>query len=820
MKWLRHNSWMLALVFSFLFQNAYSQCEITDLVVTPGPCENGTFFVTLNFQANGVSGEGFKVQGNGINYGIFNYSNLPITIGPLSGNGVTPYEFVVRDLLHPDCSDFFVLGSVSCGGSACEISNIFAEAHLCDNDGKYYLDIEFDGQGTGNAGFKIKANNLLFGPFDYGQSFYTIGPLQSGQTYEIIIRDVQYPDCQGWIVFGPVFCGNECQIFDLVADVSECNEEGQFFVTLDFEHDNTGNEGFKVFGNGNVYGYFEYDDLPVTLGPFQTNNPHLEFAVADLQHPDCHDFVVIETPDCGASNGDCAITELVAEVHPCLSNGTFFVTLDFQHQNTSGFFVVKGNGVNYGTFSYSSLPISIGPLAGNGTTVYEFLVRDLHFENCKKAISIGTVDCSGSGDCQINDLVVEPGECHPDGTYNLVVQFEYEHPTNSHFDVFHNGSPAGYFPLTNVPATLHHVQGNGNAFQVIKVCINDNPDCCATVEYETPDCEGANLVWPGDTNADHVADHFDLLNIGLGFNAAGPHRTSQNVEWQGQAAANWNENFEGNLNLKHGDANGDGKITAADMEVLQLNFGKTHGMVEPPVFLAGTENAPPFFVDLPDAGTLVSGSQFTAPIVLGNDAKPVGDIYGIAFTLHFDPQIIEPASLEIQFNSGWLGNNLNLLHFDHQQPDSGKLHVALVRTDQNSVSGYGPIATLQGVIGNVSGQGGMSIEISDVKAIRKNESLIALHRPIETVELTTGTTDGMPADLFSLFPNPVNSTLWFSHPKGFLIESIGILDLNGRVIRSLKLNGNQLDVSDLKPGVYFLKIEAGGRFFKNRIVKF
>ena len=820
---IRYTSLSLLLWLAFI-QNATGQCAIFDLVATPGDCINGQFYVTLNFQFAGVGGDGFKVQGNGVNYGTFNYNNVPLTLGPLPGNGSTPYEFVVRDFNHPDCSDFFVLGAVDCGGNSdCHVFDLIATPGDCNADGTYPLTINFQYENAPNAWFDLfyEGSNIAFYPLSelplVMPDFNDNG--EPGQVISVCINDT--PDCCASADFQAPNCNSgDCHIYDLVAEVSDCNDQGQFFVTLDFEHTNTGNDGFKVYGNGNVYGFFNYDDLPVTIGPLQTDNPHLEFGVADVQHPDCHDFVVIGTPDCTGGNNDCVIEGLVAEVHPCLANGTFYVTLDFQHENTSGYFKVKGNGVTYGVYSYDDLPVSIGPLVGNGTTNYEFVVRDIHQEDCGDAISIGTVECAGAGDCDVHDLIADPGDCHDDGTYNIWVYFEVENPTNNFYDVFHNGSFVDYFSLAHVPTTLQHIEGNGEPFQTVKVCINDNPNCCATVEYLAPDCNGANLVWPGDANADNVADHFDLLNLGLGFNAHGPQRLTQGIDWLALEADNWDHLFGTQLNFKHADCNGDGKVTAGDREAILVNYGESHGAVQAPVFVAGTEDDPPFFVDLPEGSALTPGASFVAPITLGTEAHPVTNLYGIAFTLHFDPDLIHPSSLQLQYDPSWLGvQNMNLLHFDRTHAEEGTIDVALVRTNQNNVSGHGPIAAITGIIDNMAGNESMSIEISGVRAIRENETLVPLSRPVEIVDLVTGANETLPELAISVYPNPAGQTVYFSNPAGLSVETVEIRDVDSRLIKSVTVKSNQLDVSPLAPGVYFLKIKAGGHIFHQRLVR-
>ena len=77
---------MLRFVFSViilhLFIQVNSQRLINGLNVNSGTCNvSGQFFVTINFDHTGASGK-FKIQGNGKNYGLFEYSALPVTIGP------------------------------------------------------------------------------------------------------------------------------------------------------------------------------------------------------------------------------------------------------------------------------------------------------------------------------------------------------------------------------------------------------------------------------------------------------------------------------------------------------------------------------------------------------------------------------------------------------------------------------------------------------------------------------------------------------------------------------------------------------------------
>ncbi|HFA48706.1 MAG TPA: T9SS type A sorting domain-containing protein, partial [Bacteroidetes bacterium] len=794
-------------------------CEIWDLHLAGIDCSGGEFYAVIDFNYNNVGNDGFSVHGNGHDYGTFSYADVPITLGPLPADA-TFYEFVVADVNHPDCSDFIDYGVVDCNGGACHFSDFLAEAHDCDGDGNYLLDFEFNAEGVGSEGFTVFANGNELGSFAYGETFYTVGPLHGGALYEIFIQDNQVADCGFWNSFGPVFCDDQCHINDLHAEVSDCDDQGQFYVTIGFEYAGVGNDGFRLAGNGNVYGFFGYDELPVTVGPFPSQvDFEYEFVVSDVQHPDCGQGIGIDTPDCGNGHADCAISDLVADATDCADNGTFYVVLDFDFENTSNIgFRVDGNGINYGLFSYDAVPVSIGPLVGTGAPL-EFVVRDLNQFDCAAEVVLEPIECEPSGDCAITDLVADPGACHTDGTYNLWLNFSYENVDNNHFDVYQGGNLIGFYPLANLPIVIPHFHGNGDPSQEITICINDNPDCCTSVSFDDPQCMSPALVWPGDADLSNSANNFDLLNLGFAFGSEGEARATLGFEWTGLPANDWGRSFANGVNFKHSDCNGDGIVNQDDVQAIAANYNETHDEVSAPVLLGGTEDDPPFYVDLPDAGSLSAGSPFTAPIILGSEDQVVSDLYGIAFSLHFDPEIIAPASIELQYDPSWLGVvDVNLITLDKTFADEGRVDVALVRTDHNNVSGHGQVLAFIGIIDNIAGKDEMKMDISDVRAISGKEVLIPVRSMATTVNLTTGTKE-YKQGVFKVYPNPVGDKLFLQHPNGIAAERVEIQNMTGETVLERKVSGNQLGLEALGSGVYFLRIYTAEGAFVEKLIK-
>ena len=93
---------------------------------------------------------------------------------------------------------------------------------------------------------------------------------------------------------------------------------------------------------------------------------------------------------------------------------------------------------------------------------------------------------------------------------------------------------------------------------------------------------------------------------------------------------------------------------------------------------------------------------------------------------------------------------------------------------------------------------------------------------LDTVSITSvlGTNDFL-SSKFSVFPNPVNNVINFSNDQNAVVSTVEMADLNGRVIKSLKVNATegQISVSDLATGMYMMKITTDQGVAVKKIVK-
>ena len=92
----------------------------------------------------------------------------------------------------------------------------------------------------------------------------------------------------------------------------------------------------------------------------------------------------------------------------------------------------------------------------------------------------------------------------------------------------------------------------------------------------------------------------------------------------------------------------------------------------------------------------------------------------------------------------------------------------------------------------------------------------------DTVNFTSilGTSDFL-SSKFSVYPNPANYVINFSNDASAVVSSVEMTDLNGRTIKSVKVNATegQINVSDLATGMYMMKIITDQGTATKKIVK-
>lgn len=870
------------------------ECNLSNLVVERYPCIGGQFLVDLAFDIKDPGAEGYYVFTNGQINGPYSYDQAFITLGPFVGDGSTVYDFLVIDIADPSCYGYYELGPVDCS-NPCTISDVFAEANACNDDGGFMVDVSFNYDKVGGSGFSILANGETFGPFEYGEKYYTFGPLDGdGLTaYEIVVVDNDHPDCRDFTTLDAIDC-LPCNIGTLEYTVECLQNSKQFILNLDFEYENPDSEQFTLALGDQVVGSFFYADLPLSQELELPASGELIVAVWDSENESCAQKAEFSIPCC-------YLSELIVEAYPCENDGELWIELDLDHYNVSNSFQLvygpTGGELQVKEYTYSDLPITLGPLPGQASTEWYFEVTDLGFF-CQSSTEISVDYCDNDACAEWEETTpgaygpltgYEPGDLI-DEEDGLRLAFAPDNADNCNCSVFI--TKASTFPafqagngqvvmLDNSGALIgapgyeiqslvvdYYFTGNEALLRVngepiiaaahpLDLPENIAPGVKLQVEptsndgrngrmifsgtiyrlsllsrgkwvldnFCTEKTEKEDEVWPGDTNLDNIANHIDLLNIGLAYGEEGPARANANISWEAQQAEDWpGFFFDKDLNYKHADANGDGRIDRTDRAPIMEHYGLTHGPL--PVFndVPATDNDPPLYVDFTASpNPIPAGGTFQVPIIFGTENQPVNDIYGIAFTITFDPAVIDPTSIEVVYPDSWLGDTeTDLLTLDRTLQDLGRIDVALTRIDKINVGGFGTIASLIGAIDDIAGKE-TTVGITEVVAITAAEDRVPVNGKEVIVEFSdelkpeTGYID-LNASL-NIFPNPTSSEVLITTRFNYPIERIRVLDGYGNPT-GLHVEGkNRINLQELPSGVYMLRIQLGDYTISRKVIK-
>ncbi|MEO7174140.1 MAG: hypothetical protein ABIV51_00015 [Saprospiraceae bacterium] len=468
-----------------------NSCAITELQADFSDCDPaGTFSATINFDVTHPLSDSFNIYIGGIVYGPFSYDDRPVTIHGLTSNA--PHMSIkVADAANLDCYKITEFETPDCGSLNCDINELHGTFSDCDSLGHFDITINFTVENPASDSFKLWLGLEYVGTYGYNQLPLLVQDYSTSANHvRIKVADAANIECNQVIEpEAPNCAGNgDCAITELHATYSDCDSTGHFDIHINFEVDNPNGDFFKLWIDQVYFGEFPYAQLPITIASYSTNHAHITIKVRDAENEDCYQIIEPFAPDC-ATNGDCAITELVADFSDCDPAGTFSATINFDVSNPiSDSFKVYIGGVVYGPFAYTDRPVTIHGLHSSSPHI-AIKVADAANIDCYKIREFETPNCNG-GDCHIYDLSVQFGDCQ-DGQsiYDLTIDFNYDNVQNNLFDLKLNHLYYGTYPFSSLPLVIQSYANTVNPLNVI-VSENDNPACYAEHQFEVPNCAG------------------------------------------------------------------------------------------------------------------------------------------------------------------------------------------------------------------------------------------------------------------------------------------------------------------------------------------
>ena len=196
--------------------------------------------------------------------------------------------------------------------------------------------------------------------------------------------------------------------------------------------------------------------------------------------------------------------------------------------------------------------------------------------------------------------------------------------------------------------------------------------------------------------------------MGYCVGETGPARNNGSTDWYGQYGTDWGRTIgDTNIDLKHIDADGDGVITSEDTEAIMATYGNQNNIIAKPTPAPSIQ--PLHFISRnlnPQPGDLV-----IIDIVFGTEDNPVLDANGLTFSVNYNAAIIEPGSINIDFDeSSWLRYDAPTAELI-ASPFENRLDAGLTRTIGRGASGFGNVGTLSFII------------IEDIDGIRPGDNI-------------------------------------------------------------------------------------------------
>ncbi|MEN0004825.1 MAG: T9SS type A sorting domain-containing protein [Bacteroidota bacterium] len=365
---------------------------------------------------------------------------------------------------------------------------------------------------------------------------------------------------------------------------------------------------------------------------------------------------------------------------------------------------------------------------------------------------------------------------------------------------------------------------------------------CQTIAIDHPAemCELTDCVWPGDANGNGRANIFDLLNIGLGFNAMGPQRPffaepgNPNL-WAPTFGHDWEEHV-GAVDFKHIDCDGNGWINEDDIDAISLNYTPDVDFITTetpgglPVYLEFEETAITVDEDSP------SFFEVNAHIYVGTANQVAMDLHGFAFSIAYPLEFVVPNSISVDyFDNSFFGqiNDVLTVQRDLVQYGIGKYDLAFSRKGGEGVNGYGKVGTITFIVlGDIIG--GRAESEQDFEIFLDQSQLTdgeGEEIPYDTISTNSTITfiDGFTVasteisstnTSLKLFPNPATDQLrlQFAEAREGLVQ---LFDSNGKEVLSGQLQGDHLNlnISTIEVGIYWVKVVTDQGVLAQKIMK-
>lgn len=516
-------------------------CNFVNITADPIECDDqsGTYSLLLNFTPTLTTSDSFSIGGNMSTYGFYALADLPVIVEnfPL---GADRELVVFNGTFDVNCFHYLELPDTdSCQDLSfdCTLYNLSYDILPCNTQGEFFVELDFEVLHPG-SGFSFSSNTGVSYNGTYDNGPWVFGPFDGDCTtlYEFVIRDDQDSECQATFMLEDIICCTppECEINNVLAEASVCDDDGLITIDISFDAQNPGNQGFSISGNGIVYGDgFQYGLDNYTIGPISPNCDQLmEIVISDNENLNCQsEFVFSDTLCCVQP---CTITDAVLEA-VCRVNQSNTLSLDFEYEgNTSSTFKLFIEGAMIGEFEYANLPVNI-PMNLSTNQLYTVTIDDCNTE-CFYEEEL-MVMC---GMCDFSGIIVEPIMCDDNGQFYAHVDFEILNPTANSFNIIVNDQSFGPLEYGENFYEIGPFEGDCETIYTFVVVDSENDECNVSQSLGEPICCEIPVCEMSDLSVDISDCRMDgSVDIEINFIVENPGSQGFTISLNGTMLANY-----------------------------------------------------------------------------------------------------------------------------------------------------------------------------------------------------------------------------------------------------------------------------------------
>ncbi|MFZ2897703.1 MAG: hypothetical protein WA004_03720 [Saprospiraceae bacterium] len=350
------------------------------------------------------------------------------------------------------------------------------------------------------------------------------------------------------------------------------------------------------------------------------------------------------------------------------------------------------------------------------------------------------------------------------------------------------------------------------------------------------------LMYPGDTNNDGVANYLDLLPIGIAFGVEGEPRPLASENWFAQPFIIWDYFLPTTfVNGGYINANGDAIIDTLDLDAIVANYDLLQDTAAPMPWQHNVicATCPPalFSITYSDDSVAVNEpfQAFISLLYPETIPQELGAL-GVAAELSFDPDLVveEAVMIEPNQDEGTLMfvTATSQSAFGYRLPSPGRIQFAAAGRGENALyKDNNLLATASFVVVadiqrdtvfrafkmQVENLLLLNLQEEMLPVFLMNQDSVVLYQPLNQ------TSEAPLSEALKVFPNPAGPVIGVRSGRFVRLDYLRVWDSRGVLAASLEKTEGvnwEIPTAGFAPGIYWVEARSGGEYWRQRVLIF